>query len=51
MQARFGVETAGVAGGGECGEEVVEPVAGDFAEDGCDDGDEVEVACGVGSVR
>lgn len=43
-EARFGLETGAVAALVECADGVVEVVAGGFAEDGGDDGGEVEVA-------
>jgi len=42
-EARFGFETGGVAALVECADSVVEVVACGFAEDGGDDGGEVEV--------
>lgn len=42
-QTGFGLEAAAVAGVDGAGK-VVNPMAGDFGEDGCDDGGEVEEA-------
>lgn len=46
-EAGFGFEPALVPGHVAFGDEVVEPVAGGFAEYGGNDGGEVEVACGI----